>query len=99
MQKLASLLNMNARNPLVIQMQKKTGHPPLLTEFLLLLAVQNVPFLHNYETLVFIHKQRITPFLTMSSRPVRSIDCFTAFLSSPFFLNQNLIQPLSRLPF
>lgn len=50
-QKLASLLNMSARNPLVLQMQKKTGHPPLLTESLLLLAVQNVPFLHNYETL------------------------------------------------
>lgn len=49
-QKLASLLNMSARNPLVLQMQKKTGHPPI-TEFLLLLAVQNVPFLHNYETL------------------------------------------------
>lgn len=46
-QNLASLLNMSARNPLVLQMQKKTGHPPLLTEFLLLLAVQNVPFLHN----------------------------------------------------
>lgn len=47
-QKLPSLLNMSARNPLVLQIQKKTGHPPLLTEFLFLLAVQNVPFLHNY---------------------------------------------------
>lgn len=84
-QKLVSLLNANARIPLVLQMQKKTGHHTLLTEFLLL-AAQNVPFLHNYETLLCLNiSKELYPFLTMSSRPIHSIDCFTALFFFSFF--------------
>lgn len=92
-QKLVTLLNVIARNPLVLRCRKSLGILHCLRSFSSCWQYKMFPFYKLWNSLVFVHEQRIISFLTMSSRPIQSIDCFTAFSSSFFSQIKTLSSP------